>query len=105
MERERRYDASESRRTNPNPDLTKQQLSTMDQFLDKNPNVDRDLRRNPGLVNNAGYLQQHPELQTFLNQHPNVKEEIAENPRYFMQRRTGLTRRSKAGEVRIQIRT
>src|SRR6266850_1555025 len=86
MERERRYDASESRRNNPNPDLTRQQVSTMDQFLDKNPNVDRDLRRNPGLVNNSGYLQQHPELQTFLNQHPNVKEEIAENPRYFMQR-------------------
>src|SRR6267154_2781619 len=86
MERERRYDANESRRNNPNPDLTRQQVSTMDQFLDKNPNVDRDLRRNPGLVNNAGYLQQHPELQTFLNQHPNVKEEIAENPRYFMQR-------------------
>src|SRR6267378_2733612 len=86
MERERRYDAGESRRNNPNPDLTRRQVSTMDQFLDKNPNVDRDLRRNPGLVNNAGYLQQHPELQTFLNQHPNVKEEIAENPRYFMQR-------------------
>src|SRR5712672_2131495 len=87
MEREKRFDANESRRTtNPNPDLTRQQVGTMDQFLDKNPNVDRDLRRNPGLVNNAGYLQQHPELQTFLNQHPNVKEEIAENPRYFMQR-------------------
>src|SRR6267154_1561288 len=87
MEREKRFDANESRRTtNSNPDLTRQQVSTMDQFLDKNPNVDRDLRRNPGLVNNAGYLQQHPELQTFLNQHPNVKEEIAENPRYFMQR-------------------
>src|SRR6266850_5512152 len=86
MERERRYDAGESRRNNPNPDLTRRQVSTMDQFLDKNPNVDRDLRRNPGLVNNSGYLQQHPELQTFLNQHPNVKEEIAENPRYFMQR-------------------
>src|SRR5712672_358340 len=86
MERERRYDAGEARRNNPNPDLTRRQLSTMDQFLDKNPNADRDLRRNPGLVNNAEYLQQHPELQTFLNQHPGVKEEISENPRYFMQR-------------------
>jgi hypothetical protein len=87
MEREKRFDANEARRrTNPNPDLTRQQVSTMDQFLDKNPSVDRDLQRNPGLVNNTQYLQQHPELQTFLNQHPNVKEEIAEDPRYFMQR-------------------
>jgi hypothetical protein len=87
MERAKRFDATEARRsTNSNPDLTRQQVSTMDRFLDKNPNVDKDLQRNPGLINNSQYLQQHPELQTFVNQHPNVKEEIAENPRYFMQR-------------------
>jgi hypothetical protein len=87
MEREGRFDRRESRqRTSPNPDLTRQEVSTLDQFLDKNPNIDRDLGRNPGLVNNAEYLEAHPQLQAFLNQHPNVKEEIAENPRYFMQR-------------------
>ena len=87
MEREKRFDANEARRSaTPNPDLTRRQVGTMDQFLDKNPNIDKDLQRNPGLVNNAQYLQQHPELQAFLNQHPNVKEEISENPRYFMQR-------------------
>jgi hypothetical protein len=88
MERERRFDSSEARRRagNPNPDLTRQEVATMDQFLDKYPNIDQDLRRNPGLVNNANYLQEHPQLQSFLNQHPNVKEEITENPRYFMQR-------------------
>ena len=87
MQREKRFDAKEARRTtNTNPDLTRQQVGTMDQFLDKNPNIDKDLRRNPGLINNAGYLQQHPELQTFLNQHSNIKEEIAENSRYFIQR-------------------
>jgi len=32
MEREKRFDANESRRNNPNPDLTRQQVSTMDQF-------------------------------------------------------------------------
>ena len=87
MQREKRFDARENRRgTNPNPDLTRGELATMDQFLDKYPRIDQDLRRNPSLVNNAEYLEAHPELQTFLNQHPNVKEEIAENPRYFMQR-------------------
>jgi hypothetical protein len=75
MEREKRFDRRESRqRANPNPDLTRQEVSRMDQFLDKNPNIDQDLRRNPGLVNNAEYLEAHPQLQAFLNQHPNVKE-------------------------------
>ena len=85
MQRENRFDAQE-RRANPNPDLTRQEVGTMDQFLDKNTNIDQDLRRNPALVNNAEYLEAHPQLQAFLNQNPNVKEEIAENPRYFMQR-------------------
>src|ERR1700730_3361776 len=87
MERAKRFDAREAgRRTNPNPDLTRQQVGTMDQFMDKNPEIGRDLWRNPSLVNNAEYLEAHPQLQAFLNQHPNAKEEIAENPRYFMRR-------------------
>src|SRR5258706_274755 len=87
MQRARRFDANKAgRRTNPNPDLTRRQVGTMDQFLDKNPGIDRDLRRNPSLVNNEEYLEAHPQLQAFLNQHSNVKEEIAENPRYFMER-------------------
>jgi phage-related protein len=71
---------------NPNPDLTRQQVADMDRFLDNNPQIDRDLRRNPSLLTDADYLQDHPGLQSFLNQHPEMKEEIAENPRYFMQR-------------------
>ena len=89
MQRESRYEAQEPARrvnTNPNPDLNRQEIATMDQFLDRNQNIDQDLRRNPGLVNNAEYLEAHPQLQSFLSQHPGVKEEITENPRYFMQR-------------------
>src|SRR5258706_7643304 len=97
MERAKRFDANEAgRRTNPNPDLTRQQVATMDQFLDKNPDVDRDLRRNPALVNSEEYLEAHPQLQAFLNQHPNVKEEIAENPRYFMQRQNRFDQQERS---------
>ncbi len=91
MERAKRFDANEAgRRTNPNPDLTRGQVRVMDQFLDKNPDIGRDLWRNPSLVNNAEYLKAHPQLQAFLNQHPNVKEEFAENPRYFMNQENGF---------------
>ena len=101
IEREKRFDRRESRqRTSPNPDLTRQEVSAMDQFLDKNPNIDRDLQRNPGLVNNAEYLEAHPQLQAFLNQHPNLKEEIAENPRYFMQRENRFDARETSRQDR-----
>jgi len=100
MEREKRFDAKEARnRTNPNPDLDQRQVATMDQFLDKNPNIDQDLRRNPSLVNNAKYLEAHPQLQSFLNQHPNVKEEIAENPRFFMQRENRFEAQESSGRT------
>ena len=100
MEREKRFDAKEARnRTNPNPDLDQRQVATMDQFLDKNPNIDQDLRRNPSLVNNAKYLEAHPHLQSFLNQHPNVKEEIAENPRFFMQRENRFEAQESSGRT------
>src|SRR5579864_5723109 len=87
MEREKHFEGQENgRAANPNPDLNRQEVATMDQFLDKNPSIERELWRNPSLVNNSDYLAAHPQLQAFLSQHPNVKEEIAENPRYFMQR-------------------
>lgn len=87
QERERPLAAGQTPRyTNVNPDLNREEVDTMDQFLDKNPVIERELWRNPSLVNDAEYLGAHPRLQAFLIQHPNVKEEIAGNPRYFMER-------------------
>jgi phage-related protein len=85
MQQERRFDAQEPGRPNPNPDLNRQEMVTMDRFLDQNPSINKDLRGNPSLVNNAEYLEAHPQLQAFLSQHPTVRDEIAENPRFFMQ--------------------
>jgi phage-related protein len=85
MQREKRFDAQERRR-GENPDLTRQQVATLDQFLDTHPDIDKTLSGNPWLIRNAQYLKEHPELQTFLNQHPELKEESAETPAYLMQR-------------------
>lgn len=102
QEREKGLVGSEiPRSTNVNPDLNRQEVATMDQFLDKNPGIERELWRNPSLVNNAEYLEARPRLQAFLSQHPNVKEEIAENPRYFMEREN----RFNAQELQVQAPT
>src|ERR1700730_5774238 len=122
MQRENHFDAQETRRraagdeqetgsrgssqtqdrgaSNPNPDLTRQQVAEMDRFLDSHPDIDKTLRGNPWLVRNAEYLHEHPELQTFLNQHPELKEESAETPAYLMQRekRYDVQERSRRGE-------
>ena len=102
MERERRFDARERnpRGQNPNPDLTREQVATLDRFLDNHQDIDQTLRKNPWLIRNAQYLQEHPELQTFLNQHPELKEESAETPAFLMQREKRFdSREASRGDV------
>src|SRR5689334_10561884 len=56
-------------------DTTKQELTNFDRFLDSHAAIKQDLSRDPSLVNNAGYLSNHPELKEFLGSHPGVREE------------------------------
>ena len=85
---DRDFDAERNRdrRTNANPDLTQQEIASMDHFLDSHPDVARDLRRNPDLVNNNSYLRTQHDLDAYLDAHPAVKEELKETPTYFMHR-------------------
>jgi hypothetical protein len=87
MYRENRYDAATSgRSTFSNPDLRRQQLAEMDRFLDNHPDIDAQLKKQPDLILNQTYLNQHKDLQAFVNEHPQLKEEFRENPNYFMYR-------------------
>jgi hypothetical protein len=56
----------------------------MDQFLEDNPKIARDLRKDPLLVTNHKYLDHHHDLRRFFDEHLRVREAFAENPRYFV---------------------
>jgi len=73
-------------------DITRGELNNFDRYLDDHPNVARELRNNPNLINNPNYLAQHPSLQGFLKNHPGVNEEIRENPAQFMNRENRFER-------------
>jgi hypothetical protein len=79
-------DVAGNARGNPNPDLTRQELATMDQFLDSHPDIDQQLRANPKLIDDQNYMRAHPQLQAFFAQNPVVQNEFRENPNYFMRR-------------------
>jgi len=84
MRQEERFDRREDRgRDN---DVTRQELAEMDRFMDSHPEIAEQLRKDPSLVNNKQFVQNHPELQTFLADHPGVREEYKENPNAFMHR-------------------
>ena len=85
-------------------DINRTELTNFDRYLDRNPQVANDLKQNPSLINNAGYLQGHPGLQQFLSQHPGVAEEARENPNQLVHRENrfdnsgrDLSRRQDAG--------
>ncbi len=67
-------------------DTTRQELASMDRFLDAHPEIAEQLRKDPSLINNREWVENHPGLRDYLRDHPNVREEFKENPNAFMRR-------------------
>jgi len=74
-------------------DMTRQQLSTLDQFLDQHPELSEQLRNNPSLVNNEEFVENHPDLQRYLQQHPEIREDLNQNPNTVMHQEQRFDRR------------
>jgi hypothetical protein len=47
--------------------------------------VARDLEKNPKLLDDPNYLEQHPRLANYLKKHPEAKEKIKQDPKGFFQ--------------------
>jgi hypothetical protein len=60
------------------------QLAQFDRFLDTHRETAERLRRDPSLVRNQQFLQNHPALQTYLQQHPDIQQRLEQNPNAFM---------------------
>ena len=91
MHQEERFDRREDRgRDN---DVTRQELANMDRFMDAHPEISEQLRKDPSLVNNKEFVENHPALQQFLAEHPGVREEYKENPNAFMHQEERFDRR------------
>jgi hypothetical protein len=86
MQRENGFEKREDRAADQKSDITKSELRNWDEYLDKHPDVQRDLNKNPNLINDPAYVNKHPHLKDFLEDHPNTREELKENPKAFMHR-------------------
>ena len=67
-------------------DTARARYAAFDRFLDSHPEVAEQLRKDPALIKNDEFRENHPALQEFLQQHPGIREEFAENPNAFMRR-------------------
>jgi len=66
-------------------DTQRGELANFGQFLGGHENIAQQISKNPSLVNNAEYMENHPELKAYLRAHPGVQEELKENPQALMQ--------------------
>src|SRR4029077_461705 len=86
MHQEQRFDRREDARREDyrDRDVTRGELASMDRFLDSHPEIAEQLRKNPSLVTNREFVENHPPLEKYLQQHPQVRQEVAETPDSFM---------------------
>ena len=89
MRQENRYERHEGDdrdrdRDRRDGDTSRRELASMDRFMDSHPEIAEQLRKNPSLVNNREFVENHPALQQYLQSHPEVREEFKENPNAFM---------------------
>src|SRR5437660_4530220 len=76
MERERRFENSENRPGNPNPDITRSEERRVGRDLETHPEMAKQLQDNPSLINNPEWVENHPELRAFLSSQPGVRAEV-----------------------------
>src|SRR5260370_738833 len=79
-------------------DTTWRELADMDRFLDSHPEMAEQLRKDPSLINNQQWVENHPALQEYLQTHPEIREEFSENPNAFMLREERYERREEGRE-------
>ena len=70
----------------PPAKITRGEVDRFDKFLDKHPHDAAELRSNPALVDDPGYLAKHPKMEAYFRSHPGVREEIHQHPYRFMKR-------------------
>jgi hypothetical protein len=66
--------------------ITDTDLRQFDDFVDKNHDISRQLRKNPNLINDAGWVKIHPKLRDWLEDHPEIRDKFKANPGEFMRK-------------------
>ena len=92
MRQEDRYDAREGDRDHDRNN-DRQEVASMDRFLDRHPEIAEQLRKDPSLVDNREFVRTHPALKDYLEDHPEVREDLRSNPNAFMRQEERYDRR------------
>jgi hypothetical protein len=81
MRQEDRYDHREN---GVDRDADHRPFARFGEFLGSHSDVAQQLSKDPSLVKNQEYMENHPELREYLNANPDVRQGLMENPQSFV---------------------
>jgi hypothetical protein len=87
-------DRDADRRDMTNRDNDRRDVANFDRFLDGHREIAEQVRKDPSLLDNRNFVQNHPALQTYLQDNPGVRDQLRQNPNAFMQQEDAYDRDS-----------
>ena len=66
--------------------VTHEAVVNTDAYLDQHPQIAKRLAKDPNLIDNQQFVDNHPSLRTYLHDHPNARHEFKSHPYKFMKR-------------------
>jgi len=80
VQREEQFNRQENVQDRDN----RQDLAQFDRFLDSHREIAEQVRKDPSLLDNRDFVQNHPALQDYLRDNPSVRDEVRQDPNAFM---------------------
>ncbi len=87
-------DRDADRRDVANRDSDRREVANFDRFLDGHREIAEQVRKDPSLLDNRAFVQDHPALGTYLADNPGVRDQLRQNPSGFMQQEDAFDRDS-----------
>jgi hypothetical protein len=81
-------------RNDVNRDSDRRDVANFDRFLDDHREIAQQVRKDPSLLDNQKFVQDHPALQTYLQDNPGVRDQIRQDPNAFMRQEDAYSRDS-----------
>ena len=77
-------------------DAYRRDLADFDRFLDGHREIAEQVRKDPSLLDNREFVQNHPALQEFLQNNPGVRDQLRQDPNAFMRQEDAYDRDANA---------
>src|ERR1700734_3110506 len=85
-------DADRGDMANRNDD--RRDVANFDRFLDEHREIGEQVRKDPSLLDNRNFVQDHPALQAYLQENPGVRDQLRQDPNAFMRQEDAFNHES-----------